>query len=237
MMARNVVFVGDSEEIWGDLESQFDIAGFSSLKADPTMDAFFREACRSAALIVIGPDVQGADRLALCRGIRELTDALIVVMSDPMSEVEELRLIAAGVSDISYEPNRPRVMVAQLVARLARDEVHVDSLVLTRENLRVNSVEHLVTIDDVPLNVTRTEFELLDLLMTNPRRVFTHEELSRMIWNDMWAVDHHRLETHVSRLRKKISLAGGPSIIHSIRGVGYRLLPSADMRTSNTLTA
>ena len=77
------------------------------------------------------------------------------------------------------------------------------------------------------VHLTRTEFELLRLLLSARDRVLPRAEIVRAIWGD-WPGDDHLIEVHVSRLRRKIVTAGGPSIVEAVRGVGYRLRPVAE---------
>ena len=77
-------------------------------------------------------------------------------------------------------------------------------------------------VGDVEVHLTRTEFELLRLLLSSAQRVLPRPEIVRAIWGD-WPGDDHLIEVHVSRLRRKIVNAGGPSVVEAVRGVGYRL--------------
>ncbi len=77
------------------------------------------------------------------------------------------------------------------------------------------------------IHLTRTEFELLRLLLSARDRVLPRAEIVRAIWGD-WPGDDHLIEVHVSRLRRKIVTAGGPSIVEAVRGVGYRLRADAE---------
>ena len=146
-----------------------------------------------------------------------------------MEEVDEMRLVVAGACVVAYLPIRPRVMAAQMANRLGRMQSKALDEVLRYRQLQVDPIEHVASIDGRVLELTKTEFDLLVLLIESPRRVHTHEEISRWLWDDPWVVDHHRLEAHVCRLRKKVSRAGGPAIIGSVRGVGYRLVATADL--------
>lgn len=78
-----------------------------------------------------------------------------------------------------------------------------------------------VHVNDVELRLTRTEFDLLALLIASPSTIIRREELLEGVWG-YWPGDDHIIETHLSRLRSKIVKAGGPVIGEAIRGVGYR---------------
>ena len=76
------------------------------------------------------------------------------------------------------------------------------------------------------VNLTKTEFELLVVLATSPRKVVTHDDLTRTVWGDGWFGDDGNLAVHISRLRRKLGESGlSQRLIRTIRGVGYRFNP------------
>lgn len=232
-----VLFVGAADGLWGDLSRSLEDEGLVSVRLDCASSWSARRDLHHVDAVITGPEVEASERLELCRKIRSSSLAAITVISDEMDEIDEMRLVVAGACDISVLPIRPRVMAAQLANRIGRHKVHGPAAVLTFRNVQVRVEEHSVTVNGESLELTKTEFDLIVYLMRNPRRVYTHDELSRWLWDDPWVVDHHRLEAHVCRLRKKVVRAGGPPLIASIRGVGYRLMTAADLPDSHTVGA
>lgn len=226
---QRILFLGDRGLVWSGLAEQLAVLGLQGELWEHQARDLRRENLVDVLTVLIGPSIQGKERLEACRHVRALSLCPLVVITSGLTEIEELRLAAVGVCDIVHLPLRPRVMAAQLAIRISQryDEVHDE--VLSYRRLQVNPIEHVASIEGQSVELTKTEFDLLVLLMKNPRRVHTHEEISRWLWDDPWVVDHHRLEAHVCRLRKKVSRAGGPAIIGSVRGVGYRLVASADL--------
>jgi len=223
MLHHQVVFLGGSDSLSSELSDELDRQGIRTFCLDPRVQDLDSRALSALAVVLIGPKITQEARLALCRRVRALTSAPITVISDSLSELDELRLVAGGVCSMSYLPIRPRVLAAQIALRLDHAPTDESEPWLAFENIEMQIAEHRVLVAGQALEIMKTEFDLLAHLMTDPSRVFTHEELSRWIWNDPWASDHHRLEAHACRLRKKISESGGPPIIGSVRGVGYRL--------------
>lgn len=226
---QHVIVVGVADELWGDLGVSLEDEGLTADRFDTPVPRLDRTATQRAGAVVVGPAVAGSQRLDMCRQVRSSSLASITVISEDLDEVEEMRLVVAGACVIWYPPIRPRVMAAQLANRISRPRLEDPDAVLRYRRLHVDPIEHVATLDGRAVEFTKTEFELLVLLMGSPRRVYTHGEISRWLWDDSWEVDHHRLEAHVCRLRKKISRAGGPAIIGTVRGVGYRLIASSDM--------
>ena len=224
-----VLFIGNAGGLWDDLRRCITDEGLTSGHTSVAAYGLSQDLLREVNAVIIGPDVTGIERRDLCRGVRDRTLASITVISKQLDEVDELRLIVDGVCSICVLPIRPRVVAAQLVNRINRQVSNEPSTVLNFRGLDIHLNEHRVTVDGRPVQLTKMEFDLLAYLMRNPRRVYTHDELSRWLWDDSWIADHHRLEAHVCRLRKKVSRAGGPPIIGSVRGVGYRLITSTSL--------
>ncbi|MEP7161732.1 MAG: response regulator transcription factor [Dermatophilaceae bacterium] len=99
---------------------------------------------------------------------------------------------------------------------------HARSSVLAVGVVSIDPDTRRAFVGDVEVHLTRTEFELLRLLLSSGQRVLPRTEIVRAIWGD-WPGDDHLIEVHVSRLRRKIVNAGGPSVVEAVRGVGYRL--------------
>jgi DNA-binding response OmpR family regulator len=93
---------------------------------------------------------------------------------------------------------------------------------MSHKDLIVSLDNRIVSFGQTIINLTRTEFELLAILMHNKHRVVHRQELLDRVWGT-WFGDDHILEVHISRLRRKIELHGGPRIAVAVRGVGYRL--------------
>ena len=134
--------------------------------------------------------------------------------------------------DIASRPFLGRESSAQ---GLRRPQVHSTSSVerpsfmeradrLNFANILLDGPSRMVYVDQEPVHLTRTEFDLLAMLLAQPQRVFTRAELIGAVWGETWFGDDHFVETHASRLRRKISAAGGPRIATAVRGVGYRLV-------------
>jgi DNA-binding response OmpR family regulator len=226
MLHHQVAFLGGTDSLSSELSDELDRQGIRTFCVDPRVQDLDSRALSSVAVVLIGPKITQEARLTLCRRVRALTSAPITVISDSLSELDELRLVAGGVCSMSYLPIRPRVLAAQIGLRLDHAPADESKPWLAHGNIEMQIAEHRVLVAGQALEITKTEFDLLAHLMTDPSRAFTYEELSRWIWNDPWMSDHHRLEAHACRLRKKITAAGGPSIISSVRGVGYRLTAS-----------
>lgn len=164
-----------------------------------------------------------ASALELCRRIRHDSDIPILVQLPHVSEHSEWMCFQAGADDVVGSDVSRRVLLARVQSLLQRYRTQhdVDVRTLRAASLLVDLDARTLHIDDAPVELTRTEFDLLAQLMAQPRRVHMRGDLVHAVWGAH--VSDHLLETHMSRLRKKVRSAGGPEIGTAVRGVGYRL--------------
>lgn len=179
-----------------------------------------------AALICdLGLPGNGAHEL--CQYVRSAAGTPTLMLAARPDETEELMAFAAGAEDYVAWPTSARVLAARVRVATRRttglsprcsqtaDMVRHESIELVRSTRQVSVGGHAV-------HLTRTEFDLLALLMDSPYVVWSRPDLVRAVWGQ-WMGDDHLLEVHLSRLRTKIQAAGGPVVAQAVRGVGYRL--------------
>ena len=133
--------------------------------------------------------------------------------------------LAAGADDYITKPVSAQILKLRVNTQLrhssARAEPPTMKIEIKGLGLDINNREF--TIEGVPVPLTRTEFDFLELLMSKPNHVHTREQVIEAIGGSALYSSDSLLDTHASRLRTKIKSAGGPRAIHAVRGVGYRL--------------
>jgi len=175
------------------------------------------------------PDLDGIE---VCRRIREITDAYVVMLTARPDEIDRLMGLEIGADDYLTKPFSPRELRARIAAMLRRPRSpggSVAELGTLAEAIRHGGLEmdvegRLALLDGVELDLTRTEFDLLATLLSGPRRVWPRETLLRTVWGTEWVSDGHLVEVHMANLRRK--LGDDPRsgrYIRTVRGVGYRL--------------
>jgi two-component system phosphate regulon response regulator PhoB len=182
-------------------------------------------------LIVLDLMLPGMDGLEICARLKanHATRAIPVVMVTAKGEESDIVLgLGVGADDYVVKPFSPRELVARVRAVLRRgplvDETGGGRIVRgdpsARCLLMIDPAKFEVTVEDVPVSCTATEFKLLHLLASNPGRVFTRDNLlSRVIGDDVMVLERN-IDVHIRALRKKL----GPmrELIETVRGVGYR---------------
>jgi DNA-binding response OmpR family regulator len=174
------------------------------------------------------PDVDGLD---LCQTIRARSDAYIIVVTARDDEVDKVLGLKLGADDYVTKPFSPRELAARVEALLRRPRSHRPPAASSDEERTVGDVvirpaAREVEVAGSPVELTRIEFAILEALTDNPKVVLTREVLRDRVWGPDWYGDDHVVDVHIANLRKKIDRKGSPSMVRTVRGVGYGIRPS-----------
>ena len=177
------------------------------------------------------PDIDGIE---VCRRLRTMTNAYIIMLTARAEEADRLIGLEVGADDFLVKPFSPRELRARVGAMFRRprlpgppaepappDTEH--SCVLRSGELTVDRESREATLAGAPVLLTRTEFDLLVAFMSRPRRVWERDTLARLVWRTDWPGEDHVIDVHVANLRRKLGeSAHDGHWVHTVRGVGYR---------------
>jgi two-component system response regulator MprA len=172
-----------------------------------------------AILDILMPRMDG---LTACRRLRARGDTLPVLMLTARDTVgDRVTGLDAGAADYLVKPFELDELLARVRALLRRSVVTArDGEILEYAGLRMNAVTREVTRDGRPLDLTRTEYSLLEMFLTHPRQVLTREQILKAVWGFDFEPSSNSLDVYVMYLRRKTD---EPRLINTVRGVGYVL--------------
>jgi DNA-binding response OmpR family regulator len=151
-------------------------------------------------------------------------DVPVIVLGEPESDaVDRVRALERGCDDFLVRPFAYEELLARIRAVLRRT-TPAPHEVRRAGVITADLATRAVTVGDVPVSLAGKEYELLVKLITDPTRVFTKEQLLREVWGFRSLGRTRTLDSHASRLRRKLAAAGSPSVVVNVWGVGYRLL-------------
>ena len=182
-------------------------------------------------VVVLDVGLPGIDGIEVCRRLRTFSDAYVVMVTARTDEVDTLVGLGVGADDYVTKPFSPRELMARLRAMLRRPRPlgapsGEPSDVRRFGRLRLSAAGREVWLDDEPVPLTRTEFDVLAALARHPERVFSRRQLINAVWDENWVGDDHLVDVHVGHLRRKLGDdAQEQRFIRTIRGVGYRMGP------------
>jgi len=178
-------------------------------------------------LIILDLMLPGMDGLEICRILRQESDVPIVMLTARADEEDRLAGLDLGADDYVTKPFSPRELAARIRAvlrRSARDELEGGAARLDYESISMEMRQRTVHVDGTQIHLTPTEIRLLALLMREPGRTFSRDQIiDRVFGYDFEGFDRS-VDSHVYSLRRKLEAAAGDKrYIHTIYGVGYRL--------------
>jgi len=178
------------------------------------------------ALILLDLMLPGKDGMEVCKAIRQTSAIPIIMVTARVEEIDRLLGLELGADDYICKPFSPREVVARVKAVLRRTVAPspTDNALLT-----LDSDRYKATINGQVLNLTAVEFQLLSVLASDPGRIYSREQLMDHIYNDHRIVNDRTVDSHIKKLRKRISeIMPDTTIIHSVYGVGYKYEPALE---------
>jgi DNA-binding response OmpR family regulator len=182
-------------------------------------------------VVVLDLGLPGLDGIEVCRQMRTFTDCYVVMLTARADEVDKLVGLGVGADDYLTKPFSPRELVARVRAMLRRPRATGAGALATAEEpprtfgaLAIDVAAREVSVAGRPVEVTRTEFDLLAALSARPRMAFSRRQLIDAVWGPEWVGDEHLVDVHIGHLRRKLgddSVA--PRYIRTVRGIGYRM--------------
>jgi two-component system, OmpR family, response regulator MprA len=219
-----VLVVDDDRAVRDALRRVLTLAGYEVQIAEGGAEAIelVVQAVPDAVVLDIGmPDVDG---LEVCTRLRMLGNRVPILMLTARVEVSDrVAGLDAGADDYLLKPFDVNELKARLRALLRRSGPDGDPDELSFAELHLDRARHGASVGDQFAELTRTEYQLLELLMRNPRRVLTHSVIYDRVWGYDFGAASNALRVYVGYLRRKLEELGARPLIHTVRGVGYVL--------------
>jgi len=180
-------------------------------------------------LILVDLMLPGLSGFEVCRQVRETRDVPLLVVSALTSDIDKVKALGLGADDFVTKPFSPAELVARVQAHLARYERltrgTAPSDTWSVRGLELNSASRRVVRDGREIILTPREFDVLELFVSHPGRVFSKEEVFAMIWKEQYG-DTTTVTVHVRKVREKLGDdTSAPVFIKTVWGLGYRLDP------------
>lgn len=164
------------------------------------------------------------DGIEACRRIREFSNAYIVMLTAKAEEADKIVGLSTGADDYITKPFSPPELVARIRAMLRRPRTGGTAGKRQIGALEIDSAAREVSVGGQPVELTKLEFDLLDVLAAEPRVVFSRRQLLERVWGPDWFGDDHLVDVHLANVRRKLGDdAAAARYIRTVRGVGYRI--------------
>jgi two-component system response regulator MprA len=220
-----LLVVDDDRALRDVLRRALTLAGYEMRQADSGAGALAEIAASVPDAVVLDVGLPDIDGLEVCRLLRREGNRVPVLMLTARDAVSDrIDGLDAGADDYLVKPFDIDELKARLRALLRRagSEGDVEGG-LSFGVLRLDPARHGASVGDKFVELTRTEYQLLELLMLNPRRVLPHSLIYDRVWGYDFGPSSNALRVYVGYLRRKLEDAGAPQLIQTVRGVGYAL--------------
>jgi len=180
-------------------------------------------------LLILDIMMPGRSGLDICRDVRARSAVPIIVLTAKDAEVDKVVGLEVGADDYVTKPFSIRELIGRVRALLRRRELDRSSTegeaqTIEAGPVRIDLARHLVSVRGEPVNLTRSEFQVLRLLAEKPGQVFSRLEIMEELWQSEFAGDVRACDVHISNLRQKIEPdPQQPELVVTVRGVGYKL--------------
>jgi two-component system response regulator MprA len=222
-MATRVLVVDDEPPVRDALERALSLEGYKVDLAEDGAQALKKVATEGPDVIVLDVLMPGVDGLETCRRLRADGHALPVLMLTARDAVSDrVDGLDAGADDYLVKPFALEELLARLRALLRRSSPD-EADVLRFSDLVLDLGAYEARRGSRVIDLTRTEFSLLELFMRNPKQVLTRSIIFDRVWGYDFGPTSNSLEVYVGYLRRKTEAGGEPRLIHTMRGVGYVL--------------
>jgi len=219
-----ILVVDDDRAVREALRRALALAGYEVQLAEDGKQALERIVHAVPDAVVLDVGLPGIDGLEVCRRVRRLGSRVPILILTARDEVaDRIDGLDVGADDYMLKPFDVGELKARLRAllRRANPDTNTDSLAFAE--LRLDADRHGAHVGENFVELTRTEYQLLELLMLNPRRVLAHSLIYDRVWGYDFGPASNALRVYVGYLRRKLEDAGARELIHTVRGVGYAL--------------
>lgn len=217
-----VLVVDDERPVREALERALKLESYEVVMASDGAEALKVLAAAQADAIVLDILMPRVDGLEVCRRIRAAGDSTPVLLLTARDAVRDrVAGLDAGADDYLVKPFALEELLARLRALLRRSVGDGDKNVLRFADLSMDGRTREVRRDNRTIDLTRTEYLLLELFLRNPKRVLTRQVIFDQVWGYDFGPESNSLEVYIGYLRRKIEAEGEPKLIQTVRGVGY----------------
>ncbi|GAA0787870.1 response regulator transcription factor [Hathewaya limosa] len=232
---KKILVVDDEREIV-DLIDLYSKNNYKIIKAYDGIEALGKLENEKVDLAIVDIMMPNMDGYNLIKNIRKSKDFPIIIISAKGEGFDKIIGLDLGADDYVTKPFDPLELMARVNAQLRRYNINVD-----REE--ANSKKDVITIGDLVLDkegfslkkngeevqLTSTEYKIVELFMTNPNKVFTKKNLFESVWNEPYFYEDNAIMVHISKVREKIEDdTKSPQYLKTIRGLGYRFEGNKD---------
>lgn len=217
---KTIAIIEDDQHIGNILENALKKEGYEILRAYSGTEAVYLLSHNAPDLILLDlmlPGLSGEEILPKMDGIP------VIIVSAKVGIDDKVKLLLDGAVDYITKPFEIREVLARISVQFRKEEKLNLTAILKIDSLTLDLNSHEVTVNSVPVHLTKTEYAILKILMQNPNQVISKTVILERIFEDTPDCTDRSLKQHISNLRKKLRDAGGKEYIEAVWGIGFKM--------------
>jgi len=225
LKSKTVLVIDDEPKIVEVVCSYLEKNGYKTLQAYNGEDAIRIFHDQNPDLVILDLMLGATSGEEVCRMMRRISPVPVIMLTAKADEESMLEGLAIGADDYVIKPFSPRQLVARVnaVLRRASQEYPPASKMTFEQGLEIDTIAHLVRQDGQPVNLTPSEYKLLELMARNPGRSFSRADLVEFAFGEDFDGYDRAIDSHIKNLRQKIEKdSRHPIYIQTVFGIGYR---------------
>ncbi|MBA2452660.1 MAG: response regulator transcription factor [Chloroflexia bacterium] len=227
-MSETLLVVDDDPKILSMMRRGLIFAGYDVVTVDSGEEALNHAMLQVPSLVVLDVMLPGIDGFEVCRRLRSAEPRLPILLLTARDRVpDRVAGLDAGADDYLVKPFAFDELLARIRALLRRTAADSQEL-LVCDDLRVDTASREVLRGNRQIELTLTEYQLLEYLMRHQRQVLSRERIHDVIWGDELVIGSNVIDVYIKRLREKLETDGESRLIQTVRGVGYTLRQPGD---------
>lgn len=217
-----ILIIEDNDEINHLLKEVFTNAGYEVQQAFSGSEGLLYSSDGKYSLILLDLMLPGMSGEAVLAKIREASDVPVIIISAKTDVDGRVLLLQTGADDYITKPFDTREVLARSELQMKRRKAEATGQVVYRE-LCLDSGNHMITVNGSQLYLTKHEFDILELLLRHPDKIYSKQELFELAWEECYIGEDKTLNVHISNIRKKIKQYSEQEYIETVWGIGFRL--------------
>ena len=222
---KHILIVDDEQPVRDMIAFALSSAGYDTSEAADAHEAQTIITDQPPNLVLLDWMLPGVSGIDFARRLKKdsLNREIPIIMLTARAEEEDMiRGLESGADDYISKPFSPRELIARIKAVLRRGLATNAEEVLAAHRLELDIASHRVSVEDDTLDLSPTEYRLLEFFMSHPERVYSRNQLLDRIWGGNVYVEERTVDVHIRRLRQVLSPYSYDTLIQTVRGTGYR---------------
>lgn len=219
----SILIVEDDFDINNMLGDALAKKGYSYTQAFSGTEALLRLEQKKYDLILLDLMIPGMSGDMVIKKVKPDNQTPVIVISAKDELESKVDLLLSGADDYITKPFEISELLARIAVQLRRHSSSSTNTIHTHKELTLNSDMYQVNMNGTDINLTRQEFKILELLMTNPNKVFSKQAMYEYAWDDYYLGEDKTINVHISNIRQKLKKVSEEDYIETVWGIGFKL--------------